>query len=76
MAESGKKIIVLDNGANIKVGFAGEDEPRPVFPSVVGRPKYGKAMQAFNEKKEFFGLDAMKRRGILKLDYSFADGLV
>jgi actin-related protein len=40
MVESGKKIIVLDNGANIKVGFAGEDKPHAVFPSVIGRPKY------------------------------------
>jgi actin-related protein len=32
---------VIDNGsALIKAGFAGDDAPRAVFPSVVGRPKH------------------------------------
>ena len=50
MVESGKEIIVLDNGANIKVGFAREKEPREVFPSFIGYPKYKWAMQAPNQK--------------------------
>ena len=33
--------VVLDNGSGMmKSGFAGEDAPRAVFPSVVGRPKH------------------------------------
>ena len=33
--------IVVDNGsATIKAGFAGDDAPRSVFPSIVGRPKH------------------------------------
>jgi actin beta/gamma 1 len=32
--------IFIDNGSGIcKAGFAGEDAPRAVFPSVVGRPE-------------------------------------
>jgi actin beta/gamma 1 len=32
--------IFIDNGSGMcKAGFAGEDEPRAVFPSVVGRPE-------------------------------------
>ena len=32
--------VVIDNGTDsIKAGFAGEDAPCSVFPSVVGRPK-------------------------------------
>jgi actin-related protein len=76
MVESGKKIIVLDNGANIKVGFAGEKEPREVFPSIVGRPKYKSVTQALNQKNEYFGCDAMAKRGVLNLEYTFADGVV
>ena len=31
--------LVVDNGTDMcKVGFAGDDEPRAVFPSIVGRP--------------------------------------
>ena len=44
MAE--KPAIIIDNGSGmIKAGFAGEDAPRAEFPSIVGRPKYGSAMQ-------------------------------
>jgi centractin len=34
------RVIVLDNGSGfIKAGFADEENPSCVFPSVVGRPK-------------------------------------
>ena len=33
--------LVIDNGSGMcKAGFAGDDAPRAVFPSIVGRPKY------------------------------------
>ena len=33
--------IVIDNGSGtIKAGFAGDDAPRTVFPSIVGRPRH------------------------------------
>ena len=33
--------LVVDNGSGMcKAGFAGDDAPRSVFPSVVGRPKH------------------------------------
>jgi len=32
--------VVIDNGSGMcKSGFAGDDAPRAVFPTVVGRPK-------------------------------------
>lgn len=32
--------LVLDNGTcMMKVGFAGDDAPRAVFPSIVGKPR-------------------------------------
>ena len=34
------KALVVDNGSGMcKAGFAGDDAPRTVFPSIVGRPK-------------------------------------
>ena len=34
--------IVIDNGSGLcKAGFAGDDFPRAVVPSIVGRPKPG-----------------------------------
>ena len=33
--------LVIDNGSGMcKAGFAGDDAPRAVFPSIVGRPRY------------------------------------
>ena len=33
--------LVVDNGSGIcKAGFAGDDAPRAVFPSIVGRPRH------------------------------------
>ena len=33
--------LVIDNGSGmVKAGFAGEDAPRAVFPSIAGRPKF------------------------------------
>ena len=43
MADIGDEIqsVVVDNGSGcVKAGFAGDDAPRSVFPSIVGRPKH------------------------------------
>ncbi len=33
--------LVVDNGSGMmKAGFSGDDEPRAVFPSIVGRPRH------------------------------------
>uniref|UniRef100_A0A3P8WTM9 Actin-1 n=1 Tax=Cynoglossus semilaevis TaxID=244447 RepID=A0A3P8WTM9_CYNSE len=37
--------LVVDNGSGMcKAGFAGDDAPRAVFPSIVGRPRHQKEM--------------------------------
>jgi len=39
MANDEVVAIVIDNGSGVcKAGFGGDDEPRAVFSSVVGRP--------------------------------------
>ena len=36
----GPPAIVIDNGSeSIKAGFAGDDDPKVVFPNIAGRPK-------------------------------------
>ena len=42
MAAGGEvQALVIDNGSGmVKAGFAGDDAPRAVFASIVGRPKY------------------------------------
>jgi Actin len=47
--------IVVDNGSGIcKAGFAGDDAPRAVFPSIVGRPRYQVNLNAFPSLNTFF----------------------
>ena len=41
MADDEIAALVIDNGSGMcKAGFAGEDAPRDVFPSIVGRPHH------------------------------------
>jgi actin beta/gamma 1 len=41
MSDEEVTAIVIDNGSGMcKAGFAGDDAPRVVFSSVVGRPKH------------------------------------
>ena len=40
MCDDGIAALVVDNGSGVcKAGFAGEDAPRYIFPSIVGRPR-------------------------------------
>lgn len=41
MCEDDVAALVVDNGSGMcKAGFAGDDAPRAVFPSIVGRPRH------------------------------------
>ena len=49
MCEDDVAALVVDNGSGMcKAGFAGDDAPRAVFPSIVGRPRHQGVM--VNEK--------------------------
>ncbi len=40
MGEEDAAALVVDNGSGMcKAGFAGDDAPRAVFPSIIGRPR-------------------------------------
>lgn len=47
--------LVCDNGSGLcKAGFAGDDAPRAVFPSIVGRPRHQVSWYQ-NESAVWFG---------------------
>merc|ERR1711972_190276 len=48
--------LVVDNGSGMcKAGFAGDDAPRAVFPSIVGRPKMPGIMVGMDQKDSYVG---------------------
>ena len=51
--------IVCDNGSGmVKAGFAGDDAPRSVFPSIVGRPRMQGIMVGMDQKDSYIGDEA------------------
>lgn len=51
MCEEEVAALVIDNGSGMcKAGFAGDDAPRAVFPSIVGRPRHQGVMVGMGQK--------------------------
>ena len=69
--------VVIDNGSGTcKAGFAGDDAPRSVFSTVVGRPKVPGIMVGLDQKEVYVGEEAQQKRGVLKIETPIEHGIV
>ena len=68
---------VIDNGSGyMKAGFSGEESPRVLFPTIVGKTKV-KGIYVGDEKKEsIIGSEAEKKFGILDISYPIQGGKI
>eukprot|EP00062_Callorhinchus_milii_P019277 gi/632973651/ref/XP_007903256.1/ PREDICTED: uncharacterized protein LOC103186195 isoform X1 [Callorhinchus milii] len=69
--------IVLDIGSGLlKGGFADQELPTTIFPTVIGRPKYEDVSRGRFERDFYVGNDAQHMRGVLSLYYPMKHGVV
>jgi actin beta/gamma 1 len=69
--------VVIDNGSGMcKAGFAGDDAPRSVFSTVVGRPKVPGIMVGLDQKEVYVGAEAQQKRGVLRMEQPIEHGIV
>jgi actin len=73
MSDAATPVVVIDCGSGTtKAGFAGDDAPRAVFSTVVGRPRHKDRV----ETDCYVGTDAWSRRSELELKRPVERGMV
>uniref|UniRef100_A0A7E4V5I4 Actin-related protein 2 n=1 Tax=Panagrellus redivivus TaxID=6233 RepID=A0A7E4V5I4_PANRE len=80
MDSHGRRIVVVDNGSGfVKCGFAGENFPAHVFPSVVGRPQLkfrDTASKAHDPRYLAIGDEVVGLAKSMDIGYPMSNGII
>ena len=69
--------VIIDAGSGyVKAGFGGDDAPRSVFPSIVGRPRHKGVMVGMPKPRGYIGDECWAKRGILSCKFPIEFGIV
>lgn len=69
--------IVIDNGSGYtKIGFSGCEEPRSIFPSIIGTKNSTQLMVGGQNKDFFVGYEAVAKKDLLVIREPLENGIV
>ena len=76
-ATNKSEAVIIDNGSGLmKVGMAGEDVPRSIFPTIIGKPKMPGLMVGVDQKDVYIGSEVKEKKSILKVDTPIVKGII